>query len=129
VPVLVSGQSGKSIRIMGEGGARPLVHSFLIRDAKFLHVSGFEFRYYDFAKHPKWQDMPTIVRDVPEDPNSPIDYTQDWTKRRSLVRWAFATYFALTKRLEYLIGINMENCINVSISDNVIDGYWAGIQC
>ncbi len=129
IPVLNSGEQGKDVRIIAANGAKPLVHSFLLRGVHHVRISGFHFRNVEFRKHPKWKDMPNIIRDVPEDLDTPIDYSQDWEQRRLLIEPAFASYFSLVKKLEYVNGINLEECNSVSVTNNVIDGYWAGIQC
>jgi parallel beta-helix repeat protein len=129
IPVRVRGQAGKTIQIRADSGTKPLIYSFLLSGAQHVVISGFEFRNFNFASQPNWQDMPKIVRNIPANPVQPIDYNQAWSIRRRLVEPAFATYFALTKRLQYVNGIDVDNCSNVVIRNNVIDGYWAGIQC
>ncbi len=129
IPVLNSGEQGKDIRIIAANGAKPLVHSFLLRGVHHVRISGFHFRNVDFRKHPKWKDMPNIIRDVPEDPDTPIDYSQDWEQRKLLIEPAFESYFSLVKQLEYVVAINLEECNSVAVTKNIIDGYWAGIQC
>lgn len=126
VPILNSGIQRKAIKILAEQPGHCVVSKFLIQDAHHLVIVGFEFRGLPFSEVAGWQDMPTIVRDAwhPERP----DFTQNWDSRRELIETEFATYFQLVEDLEYETAIDLENCTDISIDANHVDGFWAGIQ-
>ena len=127
IPVVKSGTVGNEIRIVGSGNAR--VHTFLVQNCEYVRIAGFRLMNAEFDEFTGWQDMPVIVRDVPADPNNPIDFTQSYSQRSSEIEAAFATYFNIIEELEYVTGVDVVNSNHITILQNRIDGYWAGIQC
>ena len=127
IPVLKSGTADEEIRIVGIGMA--FVHSFLVKDCEYVRISGFRLFNEQFEEFEGWQDMPAVVRDVPADPNNPIDFTQDYSQRSDEIEAAFATYFNVIEELKYVSGIDIVNSNHITVTRNRIDGYWSGIQC
>ena len=127
IPVLKSGTAAEEIRIVGIGMA--FVHSFLVKDCEYVRISGFRLFNEQFEEFEGWQDMPAVVRDVPADPNNPIDFTQDYSQRSDEIEAAFATYFNVVEELKYVSGIDIVNASHITVTRNRIDGYWSGIQC
>lgn len=127
IPVLKSGTAEKEIQIVGTDIA--LVRSFLVQDCEYVRISGFRLFNEQFDEFESWQDMPNVVRDVPADPNNPIDFTQDYSQRSDEIEAAFATYFNVIEELKYVSGIDIVNANHITITQNQIDGYWSGIQC
>ena len=127
IPVLKSGTDGNEIQILGAGNA--IVHSFLIQNCEYVRVSGFQFTNSQFEEFEGWQDMPVIVRDVPVDPENPIDFTADYSQRANVIEAMFSTYFDVISELEFVSGIDVFNAEHITIVNTRIDGYWAGIQC
>ncbi len=127
IPLLNSGTQSQPIRFRTNWGARPLVSRMFLKDCSHVIVEGFHFSGACFEEMPGWTDMPTIVRDTvaPERP----DYEQPWENRQEQVEAEFATYFGLIHLLEYRSAIDVENGVGIKLTNNIIDGYWAGIQC
>lgn len=127
IPVTRSGTADNEIRIVGTGYAR--VHKFLVQNCEYVRISGFRLVNEQFEEFEGWQDMPAVVRDVPADPNNPIDFTQDYSQRSNEIEAAFATYLNIIEELKYVTGIDIVNADHIVIGQNQIDGYWSGIQC
>jgi hypothetical protein len=127
VPILISGTETKPIRFQARDNV--FVDQFLLWKVSHVTVDGFQFRGVDFADTPGWLDMPAVVRNLPETSLVGINYSTDYSTRRTTIEKAFATYLQLMKSLEYRVGINIVECTNVKATRNSIDGYWAGIQC
>ncbi len=127
IPLLQSGTAKKVIRFEAAAGADPLIFRFLLKDAAHIKISGFHHSNLPFCNVPNWRDMPCIVRDEVREERP--DFTAPWEERREQVEAEFSTYFNLIQNLDYETAIELENCTAVELENNVIDGYWAGIQC
>lgn len=129
IPVLRSGAPEQPVLIQGTAGAEPIVSSFRLEQVSHVTISGFCFQHADFGDWGPWQDMPQIVRDVPLDPDQPIDFTSDWSQRQAAVEAMFVTYFAIVAGLDYRTAVDISSSRHVVVKGNTIRGYWAGIQC
>lgn len=126
IPVVDKG-GRRPIRIRAAFGAWVLVNRFLVRDSENISIEGFRFRGFDFQSFADWQDMPAIVVKDPdfERPN----YFDAYSTRQALIENQYETYFALTNALDFTSAIEVERSEKISLVRNLIDGYWAGIQC
>jgi hypothetical protein len=127
IPFLNSGTRSRPIQFRAERGSRPLVNRMFLKDCAYVSIEGFQFSGLRFDRVTGWRDMPCIVRDAASD-ECP-DYTQPWEQRQEQIGSEFATYFRLVRQLEYITGIDVENCHDIKLENHRIDGFWAGIQC
>jgi hypothetical protein len=127
IPITKSGANQRPIFITGKPGA--IVSRVLLKNVRYVVIEGLTFRGREFRDLANWTDMPTIVRNVPHEQMRNIDYTKDWKSRKYRIESVFSTYFRLLKKLEYDVAIDIDGCESITIRDNKIDGYWAGIQC
>ncbi len=128
IPVLNSGTAKRPLIIRARTQARPVVGSFFLKQCSNVVVKGFRVTGLDFDSVEDWQPMPTIVRDI--DPKLPRpDFTADFETRRDQIEREYSTYFQLVNDLGFDIGIDIENCQSIIVSQNVVSGYFAGIQC
>lgn len=128
IPVLKSGTRQKPIRIRTGRANRAIVKKFLVQDCQNVIIEGFDVRGTDFSTLPDWQPMPTIVRHRAEGAEPP-DFTLPYETRQTQIESEFATYFQQVSRLGFEIGIDLENARRVTIFNNQVAGYFAGIQC
>lgn len=127
IPVLKSGTPSEPIRIRSTRNNRAIVRKFLVQNRSDLIIEGFDLRGEDFCDLPGWQAMPTIVRDVNECSERP-DFSLPYETRQSQIESEFAVYFDQLDRLGFEIGIDLESCKRIRVVDNLIAGYFAGIQ-
>jgi hypothetical protein len=104
------------------------VGSFALKECRFLRIDGFQFRNSRLADIGIWKDMPEIVRDEPALSDAERG-RQSEDQRRRQIKQAFRTYTARVKQLEYSTALELQDCSQVELRHNSIDGYWAGIQC
>lgn len=126
IPITKGGTEHAPLRIQASGEA--LVAHFLLKNVQHVHIEGFTFRLQPFSANAKWRDMPSIVRDLPADSLTGVDFSSDWEKRRETIEKSFATYLGLAKSLEYQVAIEVQASHHITLAQNSIDGYWAGIQ-
>ena len=122
-----TGTAEDTIRIVGRD--RPKVGSFLVRDSSHLLVSGFRVVGSNFFAQNNWKAMPAIVRDIPADQGPPIDFTSNWEERREAIEAAFETYFSVIDDLGFTSGFDVLSSDHLTLSNNVVTGFWSGIQC
>ena len=128
IPLMNSGRSrSRQIQFMAAPGHQPILKTFLVRDRKWLKISGFTFINPDLILPRKWKDMPEIVVDKPR---IVIDPDEDWSTREQKVRLKYATYLGITDYFEstYVTGIDIKNCKHVAFRENMIHGYAFGVQ-
>lgn len=126
IPIVDKG-GARRIQVRSMLGACVLVNQFLVRDSENVSIRGFQFRSLDFSQFPNWRDMPTVVV---KDPNfDRPDYFEDFSTRKELIENQFETYFELLDTLDFTSAIDIERSSGIRVSNNSIDGYWAGIQC
>ena len=129
-----------SIRFVAARGCSPTVRGFFVQNSTNVEIRGFTIQGPMFCDLvPNWQDMPCIVRN---DQQGDLEFFDDEGSidlpPRADVEAAFPDYFSLVDQLDAgtssdqltfpRIGINLQNCGNVRVRNNYIDGYWAGIQ-
>lgn len=124
-----------NIKLLAARNASPIVTRFLFDDCSKIVVAGFTLAGRQFDEiAPGWQDMPTIVRACN---GVEVDYTADFALRQQAIEEEFEDYFEILNTPIFLtgnlqdelpIGIDLVLCDQMQIRNNVIDGYWAGIQ-
>ena len=128
IPVISKiGTATNPIRVTGLNS--PSVGSFLVHNCRHVQVSGFQVIGSDYFADVNWQSMPTIVRDIPADPDAPIDFTRPYSERQIQIEAAFATYFSVVEDLNFSSGIDVMASSFIRVEDNEVTGFWAGIQC
>ena len=128
IPVMNSGSSNsRDIQFMAASGHHPIIKTLLVRDKRWIKISGFTFINPDCILPPKWKDMPEIVVDRPR---ITIDPEEDWSTREKKVRRKYATYIGITDYfwLDYPTAIDIKNCKHIVFGDNIVEGYASGIQ-
>ncbi len=126
----VSGTATSPIRWIAEKDCKPNVFRFLLQQVQHVHIEGIHFinpKLENVDNH--WQDMPHIDRAGLLDSRARERFAQPWDARRGEIEKEFAGYFQRLQALKYETAIELEDCQHISVKNNFIDGYWAGIQC
>ncbi len=128
IAIANSGQSvSQTIRFSAAPGHTPVVESMLIRDKRYIVVTGFHFKSKKFIRPGNWRNMPEIVVD---DASVVIDPREPWSTREAKVRRKYATYMSVRDDFEseYRSALDIVNSNYVVVRGNTISGYAFGIQ-
>ncbi|MEM9942733.1 MAG: right-handed parallel beta-helix repeat-containing protein [Planctomycetota bacterium] len=114
-------------QILASNNASPALGSILLRNVDNLVVKGFRFHGKSFQQFVDWQPMPAVMRDE-YSPQRP-DYSLSFNTRSDQIQREFKSFFRLMNELNFSSGIELEDCENIFVMENRLNGYWAGIQC